>query len=139
MSTGVILRITPHIYDESIGIELQQELSDAIQTETGVKGSPTITRRSIQTRLNLHSGQWVVLDGVSSSNDSATRDGIPFFKSLSPGRTKALTSSDIVIVLYVEKSWREREWGACGAPFLRLSINGLHVPLRQKTPFGAFS
>lgn len=95
---------TPRIYEDSIGIELQQELSDAIRTETGVRGSPTITKRSIQTRLNMQSGQWVVLGGVSSSKDSGTRDGVPFFKSLSLGRTKSHSASDIVIVLYVEKS-----------------------------------
>jgi general secretion pathway protein D len=104
VDTGVILRFTPRILENSIGIQLEQELSDAIQTETGVRGSPTITKRSIRTSLNMRSGEWVILGGVSSQKSSSNRDSLPFWRNITLGKTTSNSSSDIVIVLYVEKS-----------------------------------
>lgn len=103
VDTGVILRITPHIYQESIGLQLEQELSDAIQTETGVRGSPTITKRSLRTSLNMSSGDWVVLGGVTSVKSSQSRESLPFWRSITLGRGDTESRSDIVIVLNVQR------------------------------------
>lgn len=101
--TGVILRFTPRVLDDAISINLEQELSDAIQTQTGVQASPTLTKRNLKTTLNLNSGDWVILGGLSSNKSSNMSSGLPFFRSIfSSGSEQA--RSDIVVVLYVEKS-----------------------------------
>lgn len=101
--TGVILRVTPRVLDESISLNVQQEISDAVQTQTGVSGSPTITKSSLTTSFNLKSGDTVILGGLTATKDAAARDSLPFWRSLTLGRTDSSSKSDIVIVLHVER------------------------------------
>lgn len=104
--TGVILRLTPKVYDEVISLDVTQELSDAVATTTGVAGSPTLLKRSISTTLNLSSGSYVVIGGLSSSKKSAASDFLPIFDRFKPsiGSSAVRSDTDVVIVLYVEKA-----------------------------------
>lgn len=102
--TGVILRITPRVLEESISVRIEQEISDAVQTQTGVSGSPTITKSNIQTAFNVVSGDFVILGGLSSEKSSTARDSFPLFRWLTLGSTSSEASADIVIVLYVERA-----------------------------------
>lgn len=102
--TGIILRVTPRILDDSISLSVVQEISDAVQTQTGVSGSPTITKSHVQTAFNLRSGQSVILGGLSSEKASIARDSLPFWRRVTLGDMQSQATSDIVIVLYVEKS-----------------------------------
>lgn len=104
--TGVILRLTPKVYDEAISLDVTQELSDAVATTTGVAGSPTLLKRSISTTLNLSSGSYVVIGGLSSSKKSAASDFLPIFDWFKPsvGSSSVRSDTDVVIVLYVEKA-----------------------------------
>lgn len=102
--TGVILRVTPRILDDSISLSVEQEISDAVQTQTGVAGSPTITKSNIHTAFNLKSGDSVILGGLSAEKSSVARDSLPFWRRLTLGNMASQSASDIVIVLYVEKS-----------------------------------
>lgn len=101
--TGVILRVTPRVLEESISLSIEQEISDAIQTETGVQGSPTITKRALRTGLSMRSGDWVILGGLTLDKASRTRDSLPFWRRITLGEMDATSSTDIVVVLYVER------------------------------------
>lgn len=102
--TGVILRVTPRVLDDSISLTINQEISDAVQTQTGVSGSPTITKAALQTAFNLRSGDSVILGGLSSEKSATARDSLPFWRRVTLGDMQSQAASDIVIVLYVEKS-----------------------------------
>lgn len=104
--TGVILRLTPKVYDEAISLDVTQEISDAVATTTGVAGSPTLLKRSISTTLNLSSGSYVVIGGLSSSKKSSASDFLPIFDWFKPGvgSSSVRSDTDVVIVLYVEKA-----------------------------------
>ena len=103
--TGVILRFTPRVYEDAIGIDLTQEISDAVATTTGVAGSPTLLKRSLNTTLNLSSGEYVVVGGLSSSKGSGGKDYVPLWESVKfgLGASSAKSSTEVVIVLYVER------------------------------------
>lgn len=102
--TGVILRVVPRILDDSISLSVEQEISDAVQTQTGVAGSPTITKSNIKTSFNLKSGDSVILGGLSAEKSAVARDSLPFWRRITVGNTSSDSSSDIVIILYVEKA-----------------------------------
>lgn len=104
--TGVILRLTPRVYDKSITLEVAQEISDAVATTTGVAGSPTLMKRSLNTVLSLASGEFAILGGLSSSKSSGAKDYIPFLDKfkLWLGGSAARSNTEVVIVLYVEKA-----------------------------------
>jgi type II secretory pathway component GspD/PulD (secretin) len=104
--TGVILRVSPRIFDDSISLDVAQEISDAVTTTTGVTGSPTLNRRAFKSTLNVSSGQYVVMGGLASTKRSAATDFVPFFDFFRArlGGNSFSSSSEVVIVLYVERT-----------------------------------
>ncbi len=84
-NTGVILRVRPIIHaGDRIDIEISQEVSSAEPTTTGVTSSPTIRKRSVDTKLSLRDGATVMLGGLISDNSTDSNSGVPFLKDI-PG------------------------------------------------------
>ncbi len=82
-SVGVIMHVKPVIHaGDRIELEVQQEVSSAQSTTTGVSVSPTISTRKIDTKLSLKDGSTVLLGGLMSSNDVTTRTGIPLLMDI---------------------------------------------------------
>jgi len=81
--TGVILKVKPVIHsDDQIELEVEQEVSAAGSTSTGVNNSPTFSTRKVQTSLTLKNGSTVLLGGIISSNKGQGDSGIPFLKDI---------------------------------------------------------
>jgi len=75
--TGVTLTVTPRVNPGGlVTMEIEQDVSDAVVTETGVEESPTIQTRNISSTVAVQSGQSVVLDG---------RTGEPFKSHVTVG------------------------------------------------------
>ncbi|MCL5255002.1 MAG: hypothetical protein M1363_02560, partial [Gammaproteobacteria bacterium] len=84
-STGVILKVTPTIHSgDLVDIEVEQEVSSAQATVTGVQNSPTISTRRMSTKLNLRHGSTVLLGGLISSEVTMGQSGVPLLKDI-PG------------------------------------------------------
>lgn len=84
-STGVILKVTPTIHSgDLVDIEVEQEVSSAQATVTGVQNSPTISTRRMSTKLNLRHGSTVLLGGLISSEVTRGQSGVPLLKDI-PG------------------------------------------------------
>lgn len=82
-STGVILKVRPAIHSgDQIDLEVQQEVSAAVATNTGVNNSPTISTRKLDTKLSLKSGSTVMLGGLISDETSDGAAGIPLLKDI---------------------------------------------------------
>lgn len=78
-STGVILRVKPRINSaEVVSLEIEQEVSRVVEsTQTQAAGNPTIQIRKIRSRVNIASGQTVVLGGLIQDSDSRSRNRVP--------------------------------------------------------------
>jgi general secretion pathway protein D len=78
---GVILKVTPRINNSGlVTMQLTQELSAVAPnaSDTGaVNLTPTISQRSITSKVSVYSEQTVVLGGLISSQDSRSKDGLP--------------------------------------------------------------
>ena len=105
-STGVILRVRPVIHaGDRIDIEINQEVSSAEPTTTGVSTSPTIRKRSVDTKLSLRDGATVMLGGLISESNTDSNTGvpglkdIPFFGSLFRNQTKAKSRTELVMLI----------------------------------------
>lgn len=84
-STGVILNVKPIIHSgNQIDLEINQEVSSAQATNTGVNTSPTFGTRKLQTKLSLKDGATILLGGLISNNGSTGEAGIPLLKDI-PG------------------------------------------------------
>jgi general secretion pathway protein D len=105
-NTGVILRVRPVIHaGDRIDIEISQEVSKAEPTNTGVSTSPTISRRSVETKLSMRDGATVMLAGLISDNNKDSNSGvpglkdIPFFGSLFRSQKKTKNRTELVILI----------------------------------------
>ncbi len=98
--SGVLLNITPEIRGEAIEIAVQQQISEFVQTMTGVSASPTKQTREIQTSLMTADGAVVMLGGLTSEKSSKSRNGI-FGMTLSSERSQA--RSEVLLVMRVKR------------------------------------
>ena len=81
--TGVILEVTPRVNAGGlVTLDILQEVSDAIPTETSGINSPTIQQRSIRSIVAVQSGETVALGGLIRETSSETVSGIPILKDI---------------------------------------------------------
>jgi len=82
-NTGVILKVKPVIHSgDQVDIDVIQEVSDVVTTETGVGSSPVFQTRKLDTKLTLRSGATVLLGGLLSESRNRGNAGIPWLKDL---------------------------------------------------------
>jgi general secretion pathway protein D len=82
-NAGVILKVRPVIHSgNQVDLEVNQEVSAAASTTTGVSTSPTFSTRRVETKLSLREGATVLLGGLISSNTSQGNAGIPILKNI---------------------------------------------------------
>ena len=117
-NTGVLLRVRPVIHaGDRIDLEVSQEVSSAEPTTTGVTTSPTIRKRSIETKLSMRDGATVMLGGLISENATDSDSGVPGLKDIpgvghlfkKSGQTRSRTELVILITPYIINDSGEAE------------------------------
>ena len=82
-STGVILKVRPVIHSgDQIDLDVTQEVSTALTTNTGVSASPTFSTRKIDTKLTMRNGSTVLLGGLISEDSNRGGSGVPLLKDI---------------------------------------------------------
>jgi general secretion pathway protein D len=77
-NTGIVLSITPRVGDKGrILLEVEQEASDVVRTETSGIDSPTIQQRRIRTTVAVNDGDSIVLGGLIQDRADNRRDQVP--------------------------------------------------------------
>ncbi|HLO96047.1 MAG TPA: secretin N-terminal domain-containing protein, partial [Burkholderiaceae bacterium] len=70
-TTGVILKVKPVIHSgDQVDLEVEQEVSNADSTSTGVNNTPTFSTRKLSTKLTLTNGTTVLMGGLITDNGS---------------------------------------------------------------------
>lgn len=77
-SSGVIFTVKPLITQNIITLDINQQLSNFVKTETGVNNFPTLIKREVNTNIYLNDGDIVVLGGLTDSKDSNAKTGVSF-------------------------------------------------------------
>jgi general secretion pathway protein D len=117
-STGVILKIKPVIHSgDQIDLDVQQEVSEAVNTTTGVTSSPTIQQRRVDTKITLRSGATVLLGGLISNTGSDGKNGVPLLKDIpvlgnlfsKQARSERRTELVVLITAYIANDTHEAE------------------------------
>lgn len=76
--TGIILNVTPRVNDSGLVIlDIDQEVSDVVATQSSGIDSPTIQQRRITTSVSVRDGQSVALGGLMRERLSDTKTKIP--------------------------------------------------------------
>ena len=75
--TGVILQVRPRINsNQAVSLEIAQEVSRVANPNVATL-TPTFTQRKVTSRVNIQSGQTVVLGGLIQDSEETGRDRIP--------------------------------------------------------------
>lgn len=102
-SSGVIFDIRPTVRDSVIEMAISQQLSDFIQTTTGVNNSPTLTKRELKTTVGLQDGDVIVLGGLAEDKTSSSRDGLSFLPDFLHTRGHEVSGAEVLLVLQAQR------------------------------------
>jgi general secretion pathway protein D len=82
-NTGILLKISPRINDGGlVTLEVNQEVSDAVTTQSSGIDAPTIQQRTIQSTVAIQSGQSVILGGLIRDKKEDSQSGVPVLSRL---------------------------------------------------------
>lgn len=77
--TGVILKVTPRVNESGVVLlDIEQEVSDVVETTSSTIDSPTIRQRRIKTSVAVHTGESLALGGLIRESDGRNQSGVPF-------------------------------------------------------------
>jgi general secretion pathway protein D len=81
--TGVILTITPQINSGGlVTLDIEQEVSDVLQTTSSTINSPTFQQRRIKTKVIVQDGDTISLAGLISETKTKGNSGIPYLQEI---------------------------------------------------------
>ncbi|MBU1628049.1 type II secretion system secretin GspD, partial [bacterium] len=82
-NTGVILHVTPHVNSERfVRLEIDQEVSEALENTLGGTTSPIIQQRKVKSNLMVKDGETLVIGGMISKTKSNSDEGIPWLRKI---------------------------------------------------------
>ncbi len=107
--TGIILNVTPRVNDGGLVIlDIDQEVSDVVPTQSSGIDSPTIQQRRISTSVAVQDGESIALGGLIRERISDTRTKVPLLGDLpligaAFGTTSKATTRTELLVLITPK------------------------------------
>ena len=106
ISTGIILKVKPAILtDDKISLEIQQEISEALENKKSDISSPEILKRTIKTTMIVKEGEIAFIGGMFQKKLSSTASGIPVISkipllgSLFRNTTKQIKKTELVVFI----------------------------------------
>lgn len=83
VSTGILTKVKASILsDNKISLELNQEISNAVENKSSVISSPEISKRSIKTTMIVQEGQIAFIGGLFQNQSNSGRSGVPFLSKI---------------------------------------------------------
>jgi general secretion pathway protein D len=128
--TGVILRVTPRVNSSGlIGMDIEQEVSDVVPTESSGIDSPTIRQRRVQSTVAVQSGETVALGGLIRRGNNRTRSGLPGLRDVPVlgqliGSTDTAETRTELLVLLTPRIVRSSEEARSLTAELRARLTG---------------
>lgn len=135
--TGVILSVTPRVNASGLVLmEIQQEVSDVIETTTSGIDSPTISQRRIASTVAVQSGETVALGGLIEDGRQDDTRGVPLASRIPVvgwlfGRTATSSERTELLVLITPRVVRDPNQARAVTEELRQRLRGL-APLRGR-------
>lgn len=98
-SSGVILNLKPEIREDTANLHISQQISNFIQTTTGVNNSPTLIKRELQTTVGVRSEEVLVLGGLDQNTSTKEHAGISFLPSWLGSNSDAHSKTEVLLIL----------------------------------------
>jgi general secretion pathway protein D len=104
--TGIILSVTPRINNSGrVMLDIDQEVSDVVQTTTSGIDSPTIQQRKITTRVVVNDGEALALGGLIQEKKSLAESkfpilgDVPVLGNAFKSKTDGLARTELIIFI----------------------------------------
>lgn len=103
-SSGVLLNVQPALIGSGrINVSVDGQVSAFSATTTGVNGSPTLSKRQVQTIVTLDDGELLILGGLSNNKEVSSRSGFSFLPQSWSAQSHNVNSTDLVLILSASK------------------------------------
>ena len=138
--TGVLLTVTPRVNASGLVIlEVVQEVSDAVQTDTSDIDSPTIQQRKLESTIAIQSGATVALGGLVRDRIEETVSGIPLLMDIPVLGNLFKNRNDIrdrteLLVLLRPRVIRNPDDARALTDELRRKLPGIFPPEEERDP-----
>jgi general secretion pathway protein D len=104
--TGVVLEVTPRVNSGGyVTMDVNQSVSDVVNTTTSTIDSPTIRQRRLTSTISVKSGESIILGGLIQQKDDRDASGIPILNEL-PGigslfgtRNHAIGRTELIMLM----------------------------------------
>lgn len=101
--SGSILEFTPEVMRDSIRLKLRQTVSSFTKNSLSGIDSPAVLKRMLESSLTISDGDVVILGGLDQSREDNQRDGLPFLPRFLDSTSKVKQSTQLLMVLHVER------------------------------------
>lgn len=101
-SSGTILEVAPKVRGKVADVDLFQQVSSFVATESGVNGSPTLNKRELRTSLSVEEGELLVVGGLTDSKDEEQKSGL-WFLPFATSKGKTARQSEILVILELKR------------------------------------
>lgn len=102
-SSGVIFQLTPKIHEQGSEITIFQQLSDFVQTTTGVNTSPTLNKRELQTTVQSSNDDVIILGGLQTTKDSSDSSMPKFLPDWLHSKASSSSNTEVLLVMQVQR------------------------------------
>jgi general secretion pathway protein D len=101
--SGVILDLQPKLRESTIDLKINQQMSSFKQTLNGVNGSPTLSKRAIESTVSVADGEIIVLGGMNQSGDSNTSQGLSFLPNFMRSKSSEANKVELLLLLQAQR------------------------------------
>ncbi len=101
--SGVILKVLPKIYDDSIELTINHQISNFVQTTTGVNNTPTLIKRQMNTTVLTQPRDLLLLGGLNESTNDHSNDGFMLLPKFLRSNNKYSDNTEIVLLLAIQR------------------------------------
>lgn len=104
--TGIILKVTPRVNEGGlVMLDIDQEVSDVVETSSSGIDSPTIQQRRISTSVSVRDGESIALGGLMRERQSDTQTrlpvlgDVPLLGELFTSKSVSSTRTELLVII----------------------------------------
>lgn len=101
--SGVLLNVQPTVLGSGrISVAVDGQVSSFSATTTGVSGSPTLSKRQVQTTVTLADRELLLIGGLNNNRSAQNTSGFSFLPKSWAATSSTSTNTDLVLILSAE-------------------------------------